>query len=220
MIAASRDRLWILVFIFMISRLRALSSLLASLCFSSSSVFCPVVALLHFAGVVKVAGGERDSKRERERDAKLPPPSRGRRGHIFVFVRAMNVNPPLFSQASVRTGTALLEQKCIVYFLSAAHRSARRRYYVLRREPFRSRLLHHPEIIAICRVLGAQSRGGFLPCTFLHATAPPAKVTFLSPNFLLRSSKDRDTEKFTGELRRMLRRRADADVQKGARVGP
>jgi hypothetical protein len=150
----------------------------------------------------------------------LPPPSRGRRGHIFVFVRAMNVNPPLFSQASVRTGTALLEQKCIVYFLSAAHRSARRRYYVLRREPFRSRLLHHPEIIAICRVLGAQSRGGFLPCTFLHATAPPAKVTFLSPNFLLRSSKDRDTEKFTGELRRMLRRRADADVQKGARVGP
>jgi hypothetical protein len=204
---------------------RALFSSRLSLCFSSSSVFCPVVgALLHFAGVVKVAGGERDSKRERERererDAKLPPPSRGRRGHIFVFVRAMNVNPPLFSQASVRTGTALLEQKCIVYFLSAAHRSARRRYYVLRREPFRSRLLHHPEIIAICHVLGAQSRGGFLPCTFLHATAPPAKVTFLSPNFLLRSSKDRDTEKFTGELRRMLRRRADADVQKGARVGP
>jgi hypothetical protein len=115
--AAGGDRLWILVFIFMISRLRALSSLLF---FFFRFVQRAVVALLHFAGVVKVA----EIERERCEIATAPPPSRGRRGHIFVFVRAMNVNPPLFSQASVRTGTALLEQKCIVYFLSAAHRSA------------------------------------------------------------------------------------------------
>jgi hypothetical protein len=214
-IAASRDWLWILVFIFMISRLRALSSLL---CFSSPSVFCPVVALLHFAGVVKVAGGEREIAKER--DAKLPPPSRCRRGHIFVFVRAMNVNPPLFSQASVRTGTALLEQKCIVYFLSAAHRSARRRYYVLRREPFRSRLLHHPEIIAICRVLAAR-RAEAAFCLALFCTPHRAvSKSHFSVAELSASEQQRQIEKFTGELRRMLRRRADADVQKGARVGP